>query len=215
MRNLPQAVTAWGWRVVAAAGRRVVHPLAVAVSEKEHAYGLVLVDFSSEIEESGKFEAVKDALRMIECYDPGWTERLAAHVNQIVIARIPGAGGEYWNHSRSIVLDVQALQRQSAMAIAMLIVHEGTHARLWKRGLGRHPDREAIERICVRAEIAFASRVPNSERLIEGARAKLQSRWWEAPQTTDRMLRRIDELPLPRMARRVIATAIAWTRRGT
>ena len=48
--------------------------------------------------------------------------------------------------------------------LAAVIVHEATHARLWRRGIRyEEAQRPRIEEICVRREIAFAAKLPNGE----------------------------------------------------
>jgi hypothetical protein len=54
----------------------------------------------------------------------------------------------------------------SVERIASAIVHEATHARLERYGIGYDEDRRArIEAICFRRELAFAARLPDSSGL--------------------------------------------------
>lgn len=58
----------------------------------------------------------------------------------------------------------------TAPVVAMTIVHEATHGRLHR--LGIHTTREnhiRVERLCVKAEIALAGRLPNGEALRDWA----------------------------------------------
>lgn len=59
--------------------------------------------------------------------------------------------------------------------IAMLIVHEATHARMRRLSHATPERRWRMERICIGAEIAFAMRVPGVEKTVDMLRAK-QSR---------------------------------------
>jgi hypothetical protein len=48
--------------------------------------------------------------------------------------------------------------------IAAAIVHEATHARLWRCGFGYEEDvRQRVEAVCVRREMAFANKLPEGE----------------------------------------------------
>lgn len=47
---------------------------------------------------------------------------------------------------------------------AQSIVHEATHMRIWNRGIDYEPElRGRIEQVCIRREIAFASKLPAGE----------------------------------------------------
>jgi hypothetical protein len=122
---------------------------------------------------------IADALKLIHRYDSIRFNRMMSDVRRILIVGIERSAGEYWEDTRSVLLDAANCSRQTPEAVAMIIVHEATHARLWRMGVGRFPDRSRIERICVNAEIAFARKLPSSSRLIAGALAKLETRYWE------------------------------------
>src|SRR5882672_12744248 len=59
--------------------------------------------------------------------------------------------------------------------VAATIIHEATHARLMTAGVGYEPERRAkVERICFKAEIAFASRLPDGQPIIDEAQAQIK-----------------------------------------
>jgi hypothetical protein len=63
--------------------------------------------------------------------------------------------------------------------IASTIVHEATHARLERYGIGyKEEQRAKIEAICFRRELAFAVRVPDSAELQQGIARCLE--WYPA-----------------------------------
>lgn len=85
--------------------------------------------------------------------------------------------GQYHHHVRLCVLDYNHLKKHevSPAYVAATIIHEATHARLMLAGFGYEAERRArVEEICFRAEIAFASRLPDGHAIIEEARAQLQ-----------------------------------------
>ena len=46
--------------------------------------------------------------------------------------------------------------------IASVIVHEATHARLFRMGIGYEEGRRArVEQVCLRRELAFAAKLPD------------------------------------------------------
>ena len=58
--------------------------------------------------------------------------------------------------------------------LAAVIVHEATHARLWRRGIRyEEAQRPRIEEICIRREIAFAVKLPNGETVRDQAERSL------------------------------------------
>jgi hypothetical protein len=64
----------------------------------------------------------------------------------------------------------------SPARLAMTLVHEGTHARLLRLGVGYDESiRARIERICIRSEILFVRRLKKAEELEQAALRRL--RW--------------------------------------
>jgi hypothetical protein len=77
---------------------------------------------------------------------------------------------------QTCLLGVTYVRRVAPLELAMMMVHEATHARLSQHGLAYVGEcRQRIERLCVAAEIAFAENVPESDALVEKARALLQT----------------------------------------
>jgi hypothetical protein len=63
---------------------------------------------------------------------------------------------------------------KSPEQIAASIVHEATHARLWRRGIEYQENlRSRVEAVCVRRERAFATKIPNGEHIRQQADSKL------------------------------------------
>ena len=53
-------------------------------------------------------------------------------------------------------------------------VHEATHARLWRYGIGYEEGlRQRVEEACFRRELAFASKLPDGHRLRQTAELAL------------------------------------------
>jgi hypothetical protein len=101
------------------------------------------------------------------------------YLKSVVI--LPAGVPEYRHQFRACFLSVESVLNLSADKLALLIVHEATHGRLHALGVeGPSADRERIERICVRQEVALARRLggPDGD-LVEFAKRKLDLRWWE------------------------------------
>jgi hypothetical protein len=104
---------------------------------------------------------VEDALRLIETYDPRRYRRFLRDLERIWV--VPTAGG-IAHFDRSIwacALDPRFILSEMTASgdIAEAIVHEATHARLWRCGFRYSEEvRSRVEAICFRRERAFAGR---------------------------------------------------------
>jgi hypothetical protein len=98
-------------------------------------------------------------------------------------ARLPGYLAEFNSKLRACVLDERFVLAETTQPeeIAVVIVHEATHARLENLGIGYDDgQRDRIEAICVRRELAFAKRLPNGHPKRERVEATLdaQAEFW-------------------------------------
>lgn len=180
--------------------QRMFFPPVILISDRQSVRGITLVDLTLQGDPRREMEKVRNALAMIDQHDPRIIRRMARDVRYLLVSSTAGTAGEYWEHVRSIVLDQAVIGRQLESAIAMTIVHEAMHARLWRMGVGRFPDRGRIEGVCVAAEIRFAEKVPGTEAQVEGAHRKLASRYWEKSRG-DAIVSYLDRLGLPRWCR--------------
>ncbi len=123
------------------------------------------------------FAKAGDALRLIAINDPNRYARLKRDLRRVLFTF--SSGGQYLPRLDTCRIGIQYATRSSALELAMMIVHEATHARLWRAGCQYDGGtRERVERICVDAEIAFASRIHGAEHAIARTRQLLETRWW-------------------------------------
>lgn len=122
--------------------------------------------------ESG-FQKVAAALELIALHSPGAYRHVRQSVAQIVIA---GRRSRYWGYYlydlEWCLLAADWIQSDVATppVIAMTIVHEATHGRLHRLGIQMTDEnRIRVERLCMKAEIAFAGRLPGGEALRKWA----------------------------------------------
>ena len=107
------------------------------------------------------------ALGLIELHQPWRFAHLRRDVTQFWIASYPSRG-VYFPGDRAVLTELSFLARSAEFTpaqVAASILHEGVHARVHRMGehLGflaslRDPPRE--ERLCRRAELAFAATLP-------------------------------------------------------
>jgi Flp pilus assembly protein TadD len=119
---------------------------------------------------------VEEALRLIKQHDPRRYDRLTCDLERVWVRLLPQALGSY-NHSiHACQLDTRYVLDETSRPelIASTIVHEATHARLSRCGVGyEEAQRARVEAVCHRRELAFAARLPNGEQVREEAESRL------------------------------------------
>lgn len=118
-------------------------------------------DLISRGDSQARFRKLGEALALIESAQPSLMRRVRSSIERIVFLE---SGPEYWPRARACILhDVTNL---SATQVALIVVHEATHGRLWRAGIRYGPAvRERVERICVRAELALLPNLPSGANL--------------------------------------------------
>lgn len=165
---------------------------------------IVLVDLISRASELAEFRSSVYAR---------WLRR---HVNVIVIGRSIGPVAAFNHHGRAIMFDVQAGKHLDLHAVAAILVHEVTHARIaagTPSSVGDSTEaRIRIERRCAREELDFLTNVDPSHPLVAWRRATLSSSnasdvvWTDSGHVMRRRTyRRLRELGLPRWMARQFA----------
>lgn len=137
----------------------------------------ILVSCSSTTTDCGLFfQRCVAALDLLRAFDRRRFERLRRDVRGIALTT---RGGSYYDHSlRHIFLDVDLIHN-SPEYIAATLVHEATHARIYHAGVRNYSaQRDRHERLCISQEIAFASRLPGAEALVERISEGLRRPWW-------------------------------------
>lgn len=149
------------------------------------------------------FGKVEDALRLLEKYGPRFHARLRRDVKRLLFTET--SGGNYLTGLRTCRIAIDFARRVPPLELAMMIVHEATHARLSRRGFSYADDcRERIERICVGAEIAFAQRVPGSDAAIGKAHALLEKEWWTSENSLDATMAELRERGVPAWLTKIV-----------
>ena len=143
-------------------------------------WNMRISDFGLDANHAARADAVCRALDLLRTTDRRRFDRLLRDVDRILLLPSSKFAGQYWAFSKTVVLSSVSVEREETLSIAMTIVHEATHARLTSAGVPFLGKEERSERCCVDEEIAFAERVPGSARLIEGAKMKLDSRYWNS-----------------------------------
>lgn len=129
-----------------------------------------------------EFRRVEEALGLIKTYDRVRYDRLIRDLKRIWVVPLVGALGTFTPAIASCKLDPRFVLAEPPEMIAAVIVHEATHARLRRWGIGYHQEEERarVEAVCVRRELAFAAKLPNGERVREQAVQALE--WCANPE---------------------------------
>jgi hypothetical protein len=143
-------------------------------SHGRHIDGLWIGSFEAEPEPS--LHRVKEALHLIKTYDRQRYERLIRDLERVWVFLIPGGLAQFDYSIWACVLDPRYVlnETNSPEQIAATIVHEATHARLWRCGIGyQEGQRYRVEAVCLRRERAFAAKLPQGEKIRGEADASL------------------------------------------
>jgi hypothetical protein len=125
---------------------------------------------------SDAFARIEESLRLIKQYDPLRYDRLLRDVARVWVTLLPGALGQFRQAYKLCALDERFVLADTTRPeqIAATIVHEATHARLMRCGIGYEAElRARVEAICFRRELAFAARLPNGEQVGVEAKSRL------------------------------------------
>src|SRR5947207_7000255 len=170
--------------------------LLIYLGQRRVVQGCEVCVVESDLDANDVFGKVEDALRLLEKHGPRFHSRLRRDVKRLLFTDT--SGGNYLPGLKTCRLAIDFARRVSSLELAMMIVHEATHARLSRRGFSYAVEcRERIERICVGAEIAFAQRVPGSDATISKALALLQKEWWTSENTLDATVAELRERGVP------------------
>jgi hypothetical protein len=152
--------------------------LVEATGPKAEAFGIRLV--ASRCDDAGRdaifYAKTTLALELIAEHDPRWLARLQRDLRSIWM----GGPGPSSYSGRTCTLSWNSVARDSPLELALVIIHEGVHARMDASGVanGSAERAEREERAAVRQQIAFASRFPDSEKTVHDLEATLARRWW-------------------------------------
>jgi hypothetical protein len=139
---------------------------------------------------------VEDALQLIKRHDPLHYSRIIRNLERVWVHLLPSALAHYNSSLNACVLDERFVLAETTtlQKIASTIIHEATHARLDGWGIDYDEAvRYRIEAICLRRELNFLTKLPDSEHLQEEIAYTLE--WYATKQDyfSDRNHRELDD----------------------
>ncbi|MEJ7809359.1 MAG: hypothetical protein WKG32_02980 [Gemmatimonadaceae bacterium] len=182
--------------------------LLVWLSNRREVGGVEVCVAGTSMEANSVSHKVEAALRLIAQNDPALAGQICRDVRRLLFTET--SGGHYLAGIETCRIGLAYATRVPPIELAMMIVHEATHARLAKGGaLYLGEDRGRIEHICVEAEIAFAERIPGSEHAVQKARALLKTEWWDAEKHSERTVSDLRQRGVPEwIAQRIVAWSL-------
>lgn len=121
------------------------------------------------------FQRVEEALGLIKAYDRARYNRLIRDLERVLVIPVSGYVAEFNSAIGACTLDSRFVRTQTLEMIASSIVHEATHARLIRCGIGyEEQERARVEAVCIRRELAFAEKLPNGQQLRESKARNLE-----------------------------------------
>lgn len=165
-------------------GTALVHRIAWQRGERHDLHGMAVLiapDFVAteehldpKLTRQRVLENVDLALRAISVLDPHRFARLRRDVRGIVVWPATIAVAYFEDRNRFCVLNTEYVRTRNALMVALLIVHEGVHARL--RSIPYDESTQLrIEYLCMKAELHFAQRVPDTTELRATLAERLRS----------------------------------------
>ncbi|MEZ4588987.1 MAG: hypothetical protein R2909_21660 [Gemmatimonadales bacterium] len=109
-------------------------------------------------------DRLRDGLVALRTHGPLYWRWLARHVDHLLVQNHPGVHGAFHAEGPYVLISAEFLGRDTTtpLDVAVLIVHEVTHARIDAAGAEYVPNVAIrVERVCIRHEIAFARSLPD------------------------------------------------------
>jgi hypothetical protein len=126
----------------------------------------------SEVDAERILPRVEEALGLIKTHDRARYDRMGRDLDRIWVRLLTSGAAQFSPRLWACMLDERFVMADTTdtAQLAAVIVHEATHARLWRCGFGYdEAERQRIEAICVRREMAFACTLPDGQRVRDSA----------------------------------------------
>lgn len=201
---------AWILRALLTPLKTLFMRLAVASNPRVPLEGLELVDLSHDSGNPRTAECIRSALHILARNSPSALEGVKRRLRRIIITN--GDVAYYTDDVRGAVIGGTYLERCGPTELALLIVHEATHARLYRaRVRSTWATRERIERICINAELAVARKLPGAEHLVQDIEKKAAKPWWTPSVQGDRLATAATASNAPGWLVRLVRRLPNWT----
>jgi hypothetical protein len=154
----------------------LVERIGLRLSASKHFDGLWIGTLDAE--EERIFARVEQALLLIKQFDALRYKRLTSDFERIWVRLLPASMASFHVALRTCQLDTRYVLADTTPVemLAACIVHEATHARLRRCGIGYDEElRQRVEEVCFRRELAFAARLPDGAYVRQAAEEALKT----------------------------------------
>lgn len=136
-------------------------------------------------------DRVAQALALIKAHDRVRYDGLARDLDRVWVRLLTTGVAQFDPAWRACLLDERFVLAETTdiAHIAAAIVHEATHARLWRLGFGYDAAiRDRVEAVCLRREAAFARKLPDGQAVSQwaGEALALDPAYWTDEAARDR-----------------------------
>jgi hypothetical protein len=184
-----------------------------AISRKHNRKGFNIAALSS-----GQiaFPKIDQALNLISKFDSRSYFRIQRDIEKMWVSAMgPDYAAEWIDELKMCVFNRDHICRAdiSADEVASTIIHEATHARLSRFKISyKEEKRIRIEKICFKAQIAFAKRLPDGEHLIQKTESNLElpETFWTNSEFQQRNLKALAELGKKLWPARILYPIASW-----
>lgn len=155
-----------------------------------------------------------ESLDLLQSYSPQRYARVHRSVKGFLIYGTDDGRASYLSDDRVCRLGERFVLDSTTpvSAIAVTVVHEATHGRLFDLGIGyEEPIRHRVEHVCIRAALQVARKLPDTQDEVDRCRAQLtlDASDFSNLSFLQRDAQRLRELGCPEW----IVRAIVWLRR--
>jgi hypothetical protein len=173
--------------------------LAILGLSRQVVRGMEVVSIAEAHDLARPISKLGDALELIAVHDPLRFERLRKNIRRVLLS--DGVGPEYITSIGACILSVAFVENASTVQLALTLVHEATHARLWRAHIGRRlAKRDQLEHVCIKSERQFGERLRGADRLAALAVVDAElvgSKWWSRDALIQRRANEMRSLGLP------------------
>ena len=141
--------------------------------------GITVVDATFGSEPLWFASRLEESLQLILSVNPQLYGRLRKGILRIVVLSEWRSDAGFVGLDRTCIFRQSALRSATPTDVAMILVHEATHARFDAAKIPyRHDNAARIEAACIREEMRFAANLPDAERIMSDAIADYSRQWW-------------------------------------
>lgn len=134
------------------------------LSEPTQHAGFSIAELRDSPGAAARIDKVIAAINLVSRLDARRADRMRRTASMIVIMPVVSSDGVHWPRPRATAVDQEFVQRATVDEIALVLIHEATHARLMDAGIGYSETiRRRVELACITEEFRFARRLPDAE----------------------------------------------------